>query len=190
MAPRKVLNLSRVKVYAEITILLDRLSKIPTPSDYQAGIPSELTSGGIENAPKPIVQRHKWHCKVAELHHLLSRLQLVFRPDSLKMKPGAEWVLSYYPPDPECFSSWESLLHDDMKRVSSVIRDNDAKIARICQWLSDGMALARGDLDGMRRSIIVSRMESLGEEWALLEAKSEAAVLWFDSKWFVDRRRK
>jgi len=99
------------------------------------------------------------------------------------MLPGAEWVLSSYPANPESFTSWETLRQDDVKRVSRVIWDNNNEIRRISQWLSDGMELSRRDLDEVMRSTIISKMESLGDQWAMLDAKSEAVVLWFEEKW-------
>ena len=183
MAPRKQPTLSRAQVYANITTLLEKVSKIPTPNEYLVTLSPEITAGGLENAPQSVLKEHRWHCRAFNLNHLLHRLEVVFHPDSLKMLPGAEWVLSSYPANPESFTSWETLRQDDVKRVSRVIWDNNNEIRRISQWLSDGMELARRDLDEVVRSTIISKMESLGDQWAMLDAKSEAVVLWFEEKW-------
>src|SRR5207253_1987068 len=115
--------------------------------EYLASPPLEITAGGHENCSNSALEEHKWYYRHLSLQHLLHRLQMVFHADSLEMRPGAEWVLSHYPADPKSFASWERLRRDDERRVSWVIRDNNAEIRRICRWLSDGMKLARGDLD-------------------------------------------
>ncbi|KAG0633725.1 hypothetical protein HOY80DRAFT_1005766 [Tuber brumale] len=170
-------------MYNNITTLLNRVSKVLARNEYLASPPFEITEGGHENGPNSPLKEHKWYRKVLKLQHLLHRLQLVFHPDFLEMRPSAEWVLSHYPANPQSFTNLKRLRRDDRRRVFCIIRDNNAEIRRICRWLSDGVKLTRGDLDDLMQATVISKMESLGEQWALLQAKTEGVVLWFENKW-------
>jgi len=99
------------------------------------------------------------------------------------MLPEAEWILASYPASPESFANWETLRQDDVRRVSRIIQDNNREIRRICRWLSDGMKLARKDLNEVVRCVVISKMESLGDQWVMLEAKNETVKHWFEERW-------
>ncbi|KAG0127185.1 hypothetical protein HOY82DRAFT_542069 [Tuber indicum] len=170
-------------MYNDITALLNRVSKVLARNEYLAAAPSQVAGGGCENAPNSALNEYKWYYRVLKFQNLLYRLQLVFHPELLEMKPSAEWVLSHYPGNPKSFTNLKRLRQDDRRRVSRVVRDNNAEIRRICSWLSDGIILAQEDLDDLVQSTVISKMESLGEQWALLQAKSEAVVSWFENKW-------
>ncbi|KAG0642324.1 hypothetical protein HOY80DRAFT_642166 [Tuber brumale] len=178
-------KISRTAVYLFLCSHLQKMADLPSPCDLLGRLPPEMMEHGLENAPEEVQRMYQELIDAGELCSYLRRLSQAFNPDSLEMRPGAEWILSYYPAGHKCFDSVEALRQDDENRVSSVIADGNAEIEQIVHSLSDKLKVAWVDLDEVARSVVINGVETLGVQWGICEARSTAVVDWFESKWGV-----
>ncbi|KAG0638288.1 hypothetical protein HOY80DRAFT_1001906 [Tuber brumale] len=124
--------------------------------------------------------------KSSALHFLLSRLQVAFHPNSLPLLPGAESILSCYPPNPSFSRGRETLGKDassvEEDQVSRAVAHSVARIDHLRQSFSEMMRQILEEKDQKRQAAIAGDMERIGLEWGISEARIQIVQLWFKGR--------
>ncbi|PWW79102.1 hypothetical protein C7212DRAFT_360619 [Tuber magnatum] len=169
-------NVSRAEVYAATAKHHRELAEAPTP-------PKSLDTPSSRTFASGRKRSHK----AAELRSILERLLVAFHPNSVPLLPCAEWILSYYPPNPAFFRSSKTLSEDtrnsDADRVSRVIAHNSAQIDRLRRAFSEAMKQIQEERKIAGQLAIIADMEELGVEWGTSEARIQAVMAWFHGRW-------
>ncbi|RPB00799.1 hypothetical protein L873DRAFT_1788731 [Choiromyces venosus 120613-1] len=86
---------------------------------------------GLEYDSVELQEMYTTCCKADEFHSYILDLAMAFSLDAHDILPGAPFLASTHPADVGDSVTMEEIRQDDERRVSSVIRENEAEIEAV-----------------------------------------------------------